>query len=63
MDDNKKIYTIDEVSKLLSLGKSKTYEFIQKVYEEKKPFKVIKIGRVYKIFKDSFDCWISQIES
>lgn len=59
MDNNKKIYDVEEVCKLLGLGKSKTYEFIRQVYEDKEPFKVIKIGRQYKIFKESFDAWIN----
>lgn len=59
MEETKKIYDTEDISRLLGLGKSKTYEFLKKVYQDKGPFKVIKIGRKYKIFKESFDTWIN----
>jgi hypothetical protein len=61
MDKTKKIYNSNDVSKILGLGKSKTYEFLKKVYQDQSPFKVIKIGREYKIFKESFDTWLNTI--
>lgn len=32
---------------------------IKKVYEEKKPFRVIKVGGNYRIIKSSFDKWFN----
>lgn len=55
----KKIYDAKEIQEMLMLGRSKTYEFLEKVYKDKGPFKVIKIGRQYRVFKESFDNWIN----
>lgn len=54
----KKVYEVSDIQKILGLGRSKTYEFLDKVYKSKKPFNVIKIGKLYKIHKLSFDKWI-----
>lgn len=48
-EDMKKVYSPEEIKKILGLGKSKTYAFLEQVLEDKKPFKVIKIGRQYRI--------------
>lgn len=53
------IYEVIDVQKILGLGRTKTYEFIQEVYKNKTPFKVVKIGRIYKISKKSFDNWLN----
>lgn len=57
--DNKKVYSISDIQKLLALGRTKTYSFLEEVYRNKKPFKVIKIGKQYRIPKDSFDKWLN----
>ncbi len=53
------VYDVVDVQKILGLGRTKAYEYIQEVYKNKTPFKVVKIGRIYKISKKSFDCWLS----
>lgn len=54
----KKVYEVSDIQKILGLGRSKTYEFLDEVYRNRKPFNVIKIGKLYKVPKDSFDKWI-----
>ena len=54
----KKVYEVSDIQKILGLGRSKTYEFLDEVYRNGKPFNVIKIGKLYKVPKDSFDKWI-----
>ena len=54
----KKVYEVSEVQEILGLGRSKTYLFLEEVYKKQQPFIVIKIGKLYKIPKDSFDKWI-----
>lgn len=56
---NSKVYSAEEIQRLLGIGRSKVYDYLEKVYKEKKPFRVIKIGRIYRIPKESFDSWIS----
>ena len=59
MDRNTKVYNAEDVQRLLGISRSKVYEYLEKVYKDKKPFRVIKIGRVYRIPMESFDKWLS----
>ncbi len=54
----KKVYEVSDIQKILGLGRSKTYDFLDEVYKNKKPFNVIKIGKLYKVPKLSFDKWV-----
>lgn len=56
---SKKVYSADEIQVILGIGRTKVYEFLDSVNKKQKPFRVIKIGRVYRIPKDSFDKWIN----
>ena len=49
----------EDVQNLLGLGRSKAYEFIENVYYDRKPFRVLKIGRSYRIPCNSFDRWLN----
>ena len=51
------VYLACDIQSMLSLWKTKTYEFLETVYQCGGPFKVIKIGRIYRISKRSFDEW------
>lgn len=57
----KKMYSPDEVSAILMKGRSATYDFIKKVYEDGEPFRVIKVGKAYRIPKKSFDAWLDKM--
>lgn len=57
--ENKKVYSISEVQKLLGLGRTKAYKFLDEVYKNQAPFRVLKIGKLYRIPKDSFDQWLN----
>lgn len=57
--ENKKVYSISDIQKLLGLGRTKTYNFLEEVYKNQEPFRVIKIGKLYRIPKDSFDRWLN----
>lgn len=52
------VYLAEDIQILLGLGRSKTYEYLQKVYKEQAPFRVIKIGKMFRIPKNSFDKWL-----
>ena len=54
----KKVYDSDDIQKLLGLGRSKTYAFLEDVYKKQKPFRVIKIGKLYRVPKEPFDKWL-----
>lgn len=55
----KKVYKVEDVQNLLGLGRSKAYEFIENAYYDRKPFRVLKIGRSYRIPCNSFDRWLN----
>jgi hypothetical protein len=52
------VYLAQDIQQRLGLGKTKTYEFLRQVYITQQPFRVIKIGRVFRIPKYSFDRWL-----
>ena len=55
------VYDLQDIMSIMGLGRSSTYVWIKQVYEEQKPFRVIKIGNTYKIPKKSFDVWLNTI--
>lgn len=55
----KKVYDVCDIQKILGLGRTKAYEFLEEVYYKKKPFAVIKIGKLYKVPKEPFDLWVN----
>lgn len=55
----KLVYEVEEIQKMLSLGRNSTYSFLDKVYREQKPFRVLKFGKVIRVPKASFDSWLA----
>ena len=53
------VYDATDIQKILGLGRSKAYLWLEEVWKIQKPFRVIKIGKLYKIPKESFDEWIN----
>ena len=58
-DKEKRVYEVEDIQEILNIGRTKVYAFIQETYKTQKPFKVIKIGNVYRIPKVSFDRWLN----
>lgn len=59
MNIEKKVYDAEDIQKLLGIGRSKAYTFLDEVYENPKPFRVVKIGRLYRVPKEAFDKWLN----
>lgn len=59
ISEDKKVYDVADVQKILGISKTKVYEYLEEVYRKQEPFKIIKIGRLYKIPKEHFDKWVS----
>lgn len=57
-ENAKQVYDPIDIQKILGLGRSKVYEFLDEIYANQKPFRVIRVGRLYKIPKKSFDKWV-----
>lgn len=53
-----KVYLAEDIQNVLNIGRSKTYQFLEEVYKEQSPFRVIKIGKLFRVPKTSFDAWL-----
>lgn len=58
--EEKKVYEIKEIKKILGLKESTCYDFIRNSMK-KNLFIVLKIGRQYRINKRSFDDWFNGV--
>lgn len=52
-------YTAEDLMQILRLGKTAVYDLIKKSYKNGENFKVIKVGKQYRVPKSSFDCWFN----
>ena len=57
-----KVYLASDIQKALSLGRSKTYEFLEEVYRKQEPFRVIKVGKLVRVPQQSFDEWLNAVK-
>ena len=55
-------YSAGEVLAMLGLGKTKGYEYLERVMCEGEPFTVIRIDKLFKVPKASFDAWASRFK-
>lgn len=58
MDNQVKTYSVEDIQKMLGVGRSVAYSFINEAYRNKAPFRVLKVGVQYRIPKSSFDRWL-----
>lgn len=56
----KNVYNPEDIQVILGIGKNKAYEFLEDVYTNTHFFKIIKIGKLYKIPVKSFDSWLNE---
>ena len=61
-EENKKVYEAEDIQKILKIGKNKVYDFLEDVYSNTHSFKVIKIGKLYRVPKKSFNDWLNSEE-
>lgn len=55
------VYYPAEIRVILGISKSRVYTFLDEIYKQKNPpFKVIKIGKLFRIPKRGFDEWLTQ---
>nr|WP_303024737.1 helix-turn-helix domain-containing protein [uncultured Blautia sp.] len=57
----KQVYDAEDIQKLLGIGRSKAYTYLEEVYRHQEPFRVIKIGKLFRVPKQSFDNWLNGI--
>ena len=46
------------LQELLGIGRTRAYELVKEAYKTQQPFKVIKLGKLYRIPKKPFDDWL-----
>ncbi|MDE7430587.1 MAG: DNA-binding protein [Lachnospiraceae bacterium] len=56
--DETKVYLASDIQKALSLGRSKNYQFLDEVYRKQEPFRVIKVGKLFRKLQKFFREWI-----
>lgn len=54
------VYLACDVQRLLGIGRSSAYTFLEKVYQqENPPFRVLKVGKLFRVPKRGFDDWLN----
>ena len=57
---DQQVYLAAAIQRMLGIGKSKSYMFLEEVYKQKNPpFKVLKIGKLFRVPKKGFDDWLN----
>ena len=56
-EDYATVLTVKEIQSILRLSKNKTYELLA---DSNCPFRVIKIGHVYRVPADTFWSWLER---
>lgn len=56
------VYEAEDIQTILKIGKNKVYDFLDDVYSNTHFFRVIKIGKLYRVPKNSFDQWLNREE-
>ena len=57
--EEERVYLAEDIQKILNIGRSKTYEYLKEVFKTQEPFRFVKIGKLFRVPKRSFDNWIS----
>ena len=52
---------MEDIQRLLGIGRSKAFSFLDELYQKQEPFRVIKIGKLFWVPKQSFDNWLNGI--
>ena len=55
--ETKRTYTVEEIAKLLSIGKTNAYALVKEGH-----FKIVRIGSAIRISRQSFDEWLDRQE-
>ena len=54
------VYLAADIQRMLGIGKSKSYTFLEEIYKQKDPpFRVLKLGKLFRVPKRGFDEWLN----
>ena len=57
---DQQVYLAGDIQRMLGIGKSKAYTFLEDVYKQKNPpFRVLKIDKLFRVPKKGFDEWLN----
>ena len=57
---DQQVYLAGDIQRILGIGKSKSYTFLEEIYKQQNPpFRVLKIGKLFRVPKSSFDQWLN----
>lgn len=59
MAEVKKVYDAEDIQRILGVGRTTTYDFLNRVLRDQRPFRVIRVGRQLRVPCKSFDDWIN----
>lgn len=54
------VYDIKQLQDILGVKRTAAYRLAEKAYLEQVPFRVLKVGSLYRIPQYSFDSWLNQ---
>lgn len=55
-----RVYSVSDIMNILNISRTTAYDYVKSVYEkDNPPFRVIKVGKSYRIIKSSFDKWFN----
>lgn len=57
----REVYLAGDIMQMLGIGRSKAYAFLDKAYKTQQPFRVIKVGKLVRVPKQSFDNWLQKM--
>ena len=58
-ETERQVYFAGDIMKMLGVGRSRCYTYLGEVYEKQEPFRVIKVGKLFRVPKQSFDNWLN----
>lgn len=56
-DDEKRVYSVDEIQKILNISRTTAYALIKEA-----PFRVVHIGNAIRISRADFDKWLDNLD-
>lgn len=58
--DDCEVYLAEDIQRILGIGRSKSYYFLDEVYRSENPqFRVLKVGKLFRVPKKPFDSWLN----
>lgn len=52
------VYTAEEIAEMLNIGRTKSYELLNRAADTCEPFVVLRVDKLLRVPKDSFEAWV-----